>query len=79
MKRKTDGHGKTEKLNKRFRNDDSGSAIVIVIIAMALIGILVSAILWSAYMNYMIKISDIRNKKSFYSAETVMERSAIRK
>lgn len=73
MKRKTDGHGKTEKLNKRFRNDDSGSAIVIVIIAMALIGILVSAILWSAYMNYMIKISDIRNKKSFYSAETVME------
>lgn len=56
-----------------LRQDNRGSAIVIVIIAMALIGILVSAILWSAYMNYMIKIADSKNKNSFYSAETVME------
>lgn len=56
-----------------MKRDDRGSAIVIVIIAMALIGILASAILWSAYMNYMIKLADIKNKNSFYSAETVME------
>lgn len=73
MKRKTGGLGKTGKLHRRLRRDNRGSAIVIVIIAMAMIGILASAILWSAYMNYMIKINDIRNKKSFYSAETVME------
>lgn len=63
----------SRKLHSGLKRDDRGSAIVIVIIAMALIGILVSAILWSAYMNYMIKLSDIRNKNSFYSAETVME------
>lgn len=59
--------------HRDLRQDNRGSAIVIVIIAMALIGILVSAILWSAYMNYMIKLADVRNKNSFYSAETVME------
>lgn len=62
-----------KKANESLRRDNRGSAIVIVIIAMALIGILVSAILWSAYMNYMIKLADVRNKNSFYSAETVME------
>ena len=62
-----------KKLHGCLRQDNRGSAIVIVIIAMALIGILVSSILWSAYMNYMIKLSDVRNKNSFYSAETVME------
>lgn len=64
---------KSRKLHKDLKCDDRGSAIVVVIIAMALIGILVSAILWSSYMNYMIKLADIRNKNSFYSAETVME------
>lgn len=63
----------SRKLHKGLKCDDRGSAIVVVIIAMALIGILVSAILWSSYMNYMIKLADIRNKNSFYSAETVME------
>ncbi len=59
-----------DKLNKR---DDRGSAIVIVIIAMALIGILASTILWASYLNYRIKINDLKVKNSFYSAETVVE------
>lgn len=63
----------SRKLHRGLKRDNRGSAIVIVIIAMALIGILASAILWSAYMNYMIKLADIKNKNSFYSAETVME------
>lgn len=58
------------KLNKR---DDRGSAIVIVIIAMALIGIMATSILWAAYLNYRIKINDLKVKNSFYSAETVVE------
>ena len=58
------------KLNKR---DDRGSAIVIVIIAMALIGIMATTILWAAYLNYRIKINDLKVKNSFYSAETVVE------
>lgn len=55
------------------RLNDRGSAIVIVIIAMAMIGILATTLLWMAYMNYMIKLADIRNKNSFYSAEEVVE------
>lgn len=58
------------KLNKW---DDRGSAIVIVIIAMALIGIMATTILWAAYLNYRIKINDLKVKNSFYSAETVVE------
>lgn len=55
------------------RRDDRGSAIVIVIIAMAMIGILATTMLWMAYMNYMIKVADVRNKNSFYTAEEVVE------
>lgn len=57
----------------RQRRDNRGSAIVIVIIAMAMIGILATTLLWMAYMNYMIKVADVRNKNSFYSAEEVVE------
>lgn len=53
--------------------NNKGFSIVIVIIAMAMIGILAAALLWMAYMNYMIKVGDIKNKNSFYSAETVVE------
>ncbi len=65
-----------DKLHKtavKRKKDNRGSSIVIVIIAMAMIGILATTLLWMAYMNYMIKVNDIRNKNSFYSAETVME------
>lgn len=57
--------------NRKRRN--SGSSIVIVIIAMAMIGILATTLLWMSYINYKIKVNDIRNKNSFYSAETVVE------
>lgn len=57
--------------NQKRRN--CGSSIVIVIIAMAMIGILATTLLWMSYINYKIKVNDIRNKNSFYSAEMVME------
>lgn len=52
---------------------NSGSAIILVIIAMAMIGILATTLIWMSFINYKIKTNDIRNKNSFYSAETVME------
>ena len=58
---------------KKNKRDDKGSAIIIVIIAMALIGILASTILWASYLNYRIKVNDLKVKNSFYSAETVVE------
>jgi len=67
--------GKMAQLHRllKKRRDDRGSAIVIVIIAMAMIGILATTMLWMAYMNYMIKVADVRNKNSFYTAEEVVE------
>ncbi len=62
-----------KKLHKGFNVGNKGSAIVHVIIAMAMIGIFACTILWMAYLNYMIKLTDVKNKNSFYSAETVME------
>lgn len=58
---------------KKNERDDRGSAIVIVIIAMALISILATTILWASYLNYRIKVNDLKVKNSFYSAETVIE------
>ncbi|MDE6847421.1 MAG: hypothetical protein K2J99_16870 [Lachnospiraceae bacterium] len=65
--------GRKQLLGKVNKRDDRGSAIVIVIIAMALIGIMATTILWAAYLNYRIKINDLKVKNSFYSAETVVE------
>lgn len=72
MKNKNN-YEKKKKMNKAFRKDNRGSAIILVIIAIAMIGILASTIMWAAYVNYMIKCADIRNKNSFYSSETVVE------
>lgn len=67
-------HGSRRLLfGNKNKRDDRGSAIVIVIISMALIGILASTILWASYLNYRIKINDLKVKNSFYSAETVVE------
>lgn len=58
--------------NKR-RLGNRGSATVMVLVAMGLIGVLAATIVWMSFTNYKIKISDKRNKESFYSAETVTE------
>lgn len=72
MNRLRKGIAKLHKICRK-KCDNRGSSIVIVIIAMAMIGILATTLLWMSYMNYMIKISDMRNKESFYSAEEVVE------
>lgn len=58
---------------KKLAVDNGGSAIVLVIIAMAMIGILAATIGWSSYINFKIKMADQRTKISFYEAETAME------
>lgn len=57
--------------NKKMNN--KGSAIVLVIIAMGFIGILSTMILWMAYMNYLMKLTDKESTNNFYSAEQVVE------
>ena len=61
--------GKWNKLNK----DNRGSAIVLVIIALAMVGILAATIMWMSMTNYYMKVTDKGNKQGFYSSETVLE------
>ena len=56
--RNAETSGRTVRL-RQLKSDNRGSAIVIVIIAMAMIGILASTIVWASYLNYRIKISDL--------------------
>lgn len=54
-------------------HENTGSSMVIVIVAMAFVGILGATILWMSLNNYFMKATDTKHKESFYSAEMVME------
>ncbi len=64
---------KSIKRLKRIISDDKGSAIVIVIIALAMVGILAATIMWMSLTNYYMKVTDKGNKQGFYASETVLE------
>ena len=55
------------------RTDNKGSAMVVVIIAMAFIGILASVLMYMSLLNYQMKVNNLKAKDNFYSAETVLD------
>ncbi|MBE5882296.1 MAG: hypothetical protein E7289_08335 [Lachnospiraceae bacterium] len=55
------------------RRDNKGAALVMVIIAIAFIGMLVGMILYMAYCNYLMKANDTLAKDNFYSAEYALD------
>lgn len=61
------------KTNSDRRMSDKGSAMVVVIIAMAFIGILASVLMYTAMINYQMKVNNLRAKDNFYSAESVLD------
>lgn len=62
---------KAKYCSKKLNN--KGSAIILVIIAMAFIGILAALILWLAYMNYFMKAMNMRATDTFYTVDMVAE------
>ena len=64
-------------LKKRISNliyeDNKGAALVMVIIAMAFIGILVSVVCYTSVYNYHMKVNSYKTADSFYSAETALD------
>jgi hypothetical protein len=66
---------KNKKRNKEYLliQDNKGSAIVVVIIAMAFIGVLVSVLMYTSLLNYQMKRNNYSAKNNFYSAETVLD------
>lgn len=63
--------GRDFKFHKQ--TDDKGSAMVVVIIAMAFIGILASVLMYMSLLNYQMKANNLQAKDNFYSAETVLD------
>ncbi len=64
------------KIKKELQNrkrDNRGAALVMVIIAIAFVGMLVAMILYMAYCNYLMKASDTLAKDNFYSAEYALD------
>lgn len=70
--------GRNPKIFSRERQfhkqtDNKGSAMVVVIIAMAFIGILASVLMYMSLLNYQMKVNNLKAKDNFYSAETVLD------
>lgn len=61
-----------KKVAKKKLNN-SGSAIVTVIVVVAFISILATTILYVSGMNFYMKMTDLHTKESFYEAETALE------
>lgn len=60
------------KKTKRKQNN-KGSAIVLVIVVLALMGILVSVVLYMSMANFHMKANDLQSKDNFYSAEQILD------
>ncbi len=58
---------------RTIKRDNKGSAIVVVIIALAFVGVLSVTAMWMSMANYRMKATDKGIKGNFYTAETVFE------
>ena len=64
--------------NKMIRRNkgklnNSGSTMLIVMVAIALIAVLATVLMSMSYMNYNMKVTEYQSKKNFYSAEVVLD------
>lgn len=55
------------------KQNNKGSAIVLVIVVLALMGILVSVVLYMCMANFHMKANDLQSKSNFYSAEQILD------
>lgn len=62
---------KNEKIKKKQNN--RGSAVVLVIVVLALMGIMVSLVLYMSMANFQMKANDLQSKDNFYSAEQILD------
>ncbi len=58
---------------QKKKDENKGAALVMVIIAIAFIGMLVGMILYMAYCNYLMKANDTQAKDNFYTAEYALD------
>ena len=53
--------------------NNSGSTMLIVIVAISLIAILATILMSMSYLNYSMKVTELNSKKNFYTAESVLD------
>lgn len=58
---------------KKKRKENKGAALIMVIVAIAFIGMLVAMILYMSYCNYLMKGNDRKAKDNFYTAEYALD------
>lgn len=61
------------KMTKRMKLNNAGSALVSVIVVIALLTMIATTMLYITGMNYQMKQTDYLNKKSFYKAEEALD------
>lgn len=64
--------------NKRNRRhisklNNSGSTMLVVVVAISLIAILATVLMSMSYLNYSMKVTELNSKKNFYTAESVLD------
>ena len=65
------------KLLKRLKINNSGSAIVVVIMAMGFVAVLGVTVMWMSLSNFRMKATDMKNKQSFYTAEAIYDQIKV--
>ncbi len=58
---------------KQDKQNNSGSTIILVIIAIAFVATLVTILIYTSYYNFAMKNTDRKSKDNFYSAETALD------
>lgn len=59
--------------NRQLYKDNRGSTLVVAVVAMLLLCVLATIILYTTYINYTIKTTELHSTDNFYTAEAVME------
>ncbi|MGN1225761.1 MAG: hypothetical protein ACI4TL_00830 [Candidatus Cryptobacteroides sp.] len=67
------------KSDNRLKLNNTGAALVTVIVVIAFVSVMVTVLLYSAGINFYMKTTDMKIKNNFYSTETALEqiRSAL--
>lgn len=61
------------KMLKKLKKDNSGAALVLVIVVISFVSITATILLYMSAMNFYMKTTDMKIKKSFYSGEKALE------
>lgn len=60
-----------------MKKNNKGSAFVMVLVILAIVGILAAVALWVSLVNYQMKLTDVKVKNNFYSAESVLDQICV--